>query len=102
VRSAHDPHAAIALAPQFQPEVAFLDIGLPVMDGFQLAAELRALPELRECRFVAITGYDDAEDRRQSKRAGFEAHLVKPISLETLQRVLSASRASRSERPAAG
>lgn len=94
VRSAHNPEEAIRLAAEFQPEVAFLDIGLPIMDGFQLAAALRALPELQTCRFIAITGYDDAEDRKQSRRAGFEAHLVKPISFETLQRVLRVPRSS--------
>jgi CheY-like chemotaxis protein len=102
VRSAHNPHEAILLAAEFQPEVAFLDIGLPMMDGFQLATALRALPELKDCRFVAITGYDDAEDRKQSRRVGFEAHLVKPISFETLQRVLRTRRRSSGVRPAAG
>lgn len=101
VRSAHNPEEAIRLAAEFQPQVAFLDIGLPIMDGFQLAAALRALPELQACRFIAITGYDDAEDRKQSRRAGFEAHLVKPISFETLQRVLRVPRAS-GVRPATG
>jgi CheY-like chemotaxis protein len=91
VRSAHSPSEAIAMAAQFQPEVAFLDIGLPAMDGFQLAAALRAMPELRDCRFIAITGYDDADDRKQSKRVGFEAHLVKPIAMETLESVLTAT-----------
>jgi CheY-like chemotaxis protein len=102
VRTAHDAREAIAVATEFQPDVAFLDIGLPTMDGFQLAAALRAMPELRHCRFVAITGYDDDEDRKQSARIGIEAHLVKPISLETLREVLIATYRSNSERPAAG
>ena len=90
VRSAHTPSEAIRIAAQFQPDVAFLDIGLPMMDGFQLALALRVIPELRDCRFVAITGYDDADDRKQSKRLGFEAHLVKPIAMDTLETVLAA------------
>ncbi len=88
VQTAHTPKEAINVAMRFQPDVAFLDIGLPEMDGFELAARLRSLPELRDCRLVAITGYDDAEDRKQSKRIGFEAHLVKPISLDTLEQVI--------------
>jgi CheY-like chemotaxis protein len=89
VRSAYTPAEALRVAAQFQPDVAFLDIGLPIMDGFQLAAALQAMPELRDCRFIAITGYDDANDRKQSKRVGFEAHLVKPIGMETLESVLT-------------
>jgi len=88
VKTAHTPTEAIALATRLQPDVAFLDIGLPEMDGFELVARLRSLPELRDCHFIAITGYDDAEDRKQSKRIGFEAHLVKPISLDTLEAVV--------------
>jgi CheY-like chemotaxis protein len=91
VRSAHTPHEAIRVAREFHPDIAFLDIGLPAMDGFELAAALRLLPELGGCRFIAITGYDDANDRKQSKRDGFEAHLLKPISMETLEQVLTAS-----------
>ncbi len=91
VRSAHTPSDAIRIAMEFQPDVAFLDIGLPMMDGFQLAAALRALPELRDCRLIAITGYDDADDRRQSANIGFEAHLVKPISMDTLRALVGAS-----------
>jgi len=91
VQTAHTPADAIALATRFQPDIAFLDIGLPQMDGFELAAHLRSLPELRDCHFIAITGYDDAEDRKQSKRIGFEAHLVKPISLDTLNEVVRAA-----------
>jgi CheY-like chemotaxis protein len=89
VRRAYTPGEAIRTALEFQPDVAFLDIGLPLMDGFELSAKLSAMPELRDCRFIAITGYDDADDRKQSKRIGFEAHLMKPISLDTLQRVLA-------------
>lgn len=94
VATAHTPREAIGIAGRFQPDVAFLDIGLPEMDGFELAARLRSLPELRDCRLVAITGYDDAEDRRQSQRVGFEAHLVKPISLDTLNQVILGESAS--------
>ena len=88
LRTAHTPQEALHVAGEFRPDIAFLDIGLPVMDGFELAAALRALPELGACRFIAITGYDDADDRRRSKRAGFEAHLVKPIAMDTLERMV--------------
>ncbi len=91
VQTAHTPTEALAVATRQQPDIAFLDIGLPEMDGFELAARMRSLPELRDCRLVAITGYDDAEDRKQSKRIGFEAHLVKPISLDTLEQVIQSA-----------
>jgi CheY-like chemotaxis protein len=88
VRSAHTAQEALLVAQEFQPELAFLDIGLPAMDGFELALALRALPNLDQCRLIAITGYDDAADRRRSKQVGFEAHLLKPIAMDTLERVL--------------
>ncbi len=92
VRAAYMPREAIAIALEFQPDVAFIDIGLPDMDGFELVATLSTLPELRDCRFIAITGYDDADDRRKSKQVGFEAHLVKPISAESLERAVLGAR----------
>lgn len=102
VRSAYTSNEAMRVAMQFQPDVAFLDIGLPAMDGFELASHLRALPELRDCHFITITGDTDPDVGKKSKRVGFEAHLVKPITLETLERVLSEGNNPRRERHAAG
>ncbi|HEX3773924.1 MAG TPA: response regulator [Polyangiaceae bacterium] len=81
VRVAHDPHAAIPAAVQFRPDIAFLDIGLPEMDGYELLVALRAKPELKGCRFIAVTGY---EELAANPGAGFDGHLVKPIDLGAL------------------
>ena len=80
VEVCHDPVAALEMVTRLRPEVALLDIGLPVLDGYQLAARIRALPEGRDCRLVALTGYGQDADRARSQAAGFERHLVKPIS----------------------
>ena len=75
---AHDGPQAIACASTFNPEIALLDIGLPVMDGYELAGRLRALPGLAGLRIIAVTGYGQESDRARSRAAGFHAHLVKP------------------------
>jgi CheY-like chemotaxis protein len=81
-RVAHDPRQAIPLAAQFQPNIAFLDIGLPGMDGFELLRALRAKPELAECKFIAVTGYEELGQALGSE--GFDGHMVKPIDLGAL------------------
>jgi signal transduction histidine kinase len=82
--TAHDGPTALEAARAFKPDVALLDIGLPVMDGFELARKLRELPGLRATRLIAISGYGQDHDRRQSAAAGFDAHLVKPVDLDRL------------------
>ncbi len=89
VRSATDPLAALTIYEQFQPEVAVLDIGLPVMDGYELAARLRNRPALPPCRLIAVTGYGQEQDLARSKDAGFEYHLIKPIDLAQLIRFIA-------------
>jgi PAS domain S-box-containing protein len=86
---AHDGPTGLRLAAQFRPDVALLDIGLPVMDGYELASHLRALPGLAAVRLIAVTGYDQEADRRHTERAGFERHLVKPIHFENLEEILA-------------
>jgi CheY-like chemotaxis protein len=81
VEVAHDGPSALALAETFKPELGFLDIGLPGMDGYELAAALRAAHDVR---LVAITGYGQDRDRQRSREVGFEAHLVKPITLQQI------------------
>ncbi|HKI01054.1 MAG TPA: ATP-binding protein, partial [Thermoanaerobaculia bacterium] len=88
---AHDGPTGLRIAADFQPDVALLDIGLPVMDGYELARHLRALPGLGSVRLVAVTGYSQEADRRHAQAAGFEHHLVKPIRIEQLQDVLASS-----------
>jgi len=87
-RVAHDAHAALRMADEFVPEVAVLDIGLPVMDGYELARLLRQQPRERPLRLIALTGYAQESDRRLAAAAGFDAHLVKPVGLETLEAIL--------------
>ncbi len=76
---AHHPDEAIPLAIQFRPALAFLDIGLPGMDGYELLGILRSRPELAGCKFVAVTGYEDLTSL--PGLSGFDAHLVKPVDL---------------------
>ncbi len=87
VVTAADGESAVARAPQVKPEVVLLDLGMPAMDGFETARRLRALPEMRGATLVALTGYGQPEDRRRALEAGFDRHLVKPASLESLTRL---------------
>ena len=79
---AHDAVQALALADDLRPEVAVLDIGLPVMDGYELAARLRERHP--RCRLIALSGYGQPSDQRRSSAAGFELHLIKPVDYPTL------------------
>jgi CheY-like chemotaxis protein/anti-sigma regulatory factor (Ser/Thr protein kinase) len=85
VAIAHDGPAALRAAAVFEPEIALLDIGLPVMDGYELARRLRAL---RPLHLVALSGYGQEADRRRSAEAGFEVHLTKPVDLRYLETVV--------------
>ncbi len=93
VQVAEDGPTALAVAGRFRPEVALLDIGLPVMDGYELAARLREL-SAGPLRLIAVTGYGQEEDRERARAAGFHGHLVKPIDPAVLR--------ERVERPGAG
>ena len=80
---AHDGPAALALASTTAPEIAILDLGLPVMDGYELARQFLAKPGAP--KLVALTGYGQAEDRQRTAEAGFSVHLVKPVELPALR-----------------
>ncbi|HEY1227637.1 MAG TPA: response regulator [Ramlibacter sp.] len=82
VQSFATPDEAIVQAPSFRPEVCVLDIGLPGMDGYELARRLQGAG-LR-ARYVALTGYGQASDRERSAAAGFHVHLTKPVQLDPL------------------
>jgi PAS domain S-box-containing protein len=84
VRTAIDGPSALLLAKDFLPTVAILDIGLPVMDGYELAARLREELGEQTPRLIALTGYGQPNDRERSASAGFRSHLVKPIDLQML------------------
>jgi CheY-like chemotaxis protein/anti-sigma regulatory factor (Ser/Thr protein kinase) len=89
VRVAHGGHAALALAQAFRPEVALLDIGMPEMSGYEVAEALRKEPWGSAIRLIALTGWGQERDRRQSKTAGFDRHLTKPIDMDALCGVLT-------------
>ena len=89
VRVAHEGKQALEVAAQFEPEIVLLDLGLPGMDGFQLAREMRKLAHTANALLVAVTGYGQAADRLRSQEAGFDHHLVKPVSADEIQRVIA-------------
>jgi CheY-like chemotaxis protein len=84
----HDGPAALAALQDMQPDIALLDIGMPAMDGYELAAHLRFQPGCEDLPVVAITGSGGPEDVRRSRQKGFSAHLVKPVSAASLRTLL--------------
>ena len=85
----HDGHQALRDAPARRPDVMLLDIGLPGIDGFEVARRVRKMPELDGVRLVACTGYGQVDDLRRMREAGFDRHVVKPVDAAELERVLS-------------
>jgi signal transduction histidine kinase/DNA-binding response OmpR family regulator len=90
VRTARDGNEAIASAEAFPPQVALLDIGLPGMDGYELARRLRQKLDAGNTVLIALTGYGQDRDIQRSKQAGFDHHLVKPADIRSLHAILSA------------
>lgn len=84
-----DPLKAIALARTFRPDIAFLDLGMPKMDGYALAQAFRAMPELSGLALVAVSGHDEPRDRARSRQAGFDAHVGKPLDAPLLESILA-------------
>jgi signal transduction histidine kinase/DNA-binding response OmpR family regulator len=91
VRVASDGPAAVAAAAEYRPDVAVVDIGLPGMDGYEVARRLRADPATRRAVLVAATGYGRDDDRRRAAEAGFDHHMVKPVDPAALARVVAAA-----------
>ncbi|SFD89053.1 hybrid sensor histidine kinase/response regulator [Massilia yuzhufengensis] len=89
VRTAHSATAALAMVADFAPEVALLDIGLPDLNGYELARRLRAMEGGRSMRLIAATGWGQEKDRQRAFDAGFDHHLTKPIDFERLRSVLA-------------
>jgi DNA-binding response OmpR family regulator len=90
VRVAYDGQTALATARTFQPEIVLLDLGLPGLSGYEVARRLRHEPDMGEMRIVALTGWGQEEDRRRTRDAGFDHHLVKPVDPDALNRLLAA------------
>ncbi len=88
-RMANDGHEALQEAEQFQPDVVFLDIGMPTLDGHETAKIIRQQPWGKHMVLVALTGWGQSEDRRRSKDAGFNHHLVKPADPAVVEKLLS-------------
>jgi CheY-like chemotaxis protein len=89
VESADDGEAGVALILRLRPNVAFVDIGLPDLDGYGVAERVRKALGSDVLRMVAMTGFGRDSDRRRAREAGFDAHLVKPADIESLKKVLS-------------
>lgn len=88
VEVAHDGASALLKAAEFKPQVAVLDVGLPDMDGYQLAKRIRQLELPAGLRLIALTGYGGEEELRRSREAGFDVHLVKPILPDVLAKAI--------------
>ena len=94
VRVVYDGAEAIQLAMEQPPAVVLLDIGMPGLDGYEVARRMRASPELAGTWLIALTGWGLEQDRRRSAEAGFDRHLVKPVSSAALEEVLRACAAA--------
>jgi CheY-like chemotaxis protein len=88
VQVAHNGEQAVEVAAVFKPDVVFMDLGMPIMDGFQACERMRADPWGQRARIVAVSGWGQEADRERSKASGFDEHMVKPIERHTLQRVI--------------
>jgi CheY-like chemotaxis protein len=89
VHTAHDGAAALEKAEAHKPEIVLLDIGLPGMSGYLVGARMREVAGLSKLRLIAMTGYGQEDDRKRSRDAGFDYHLVKPVDLATLAKLLT-------------
>lgn len=89
VKVYHHPVAALAAVERFRPEIAILDIGLPVMSGYELAEKIRSILGNEPCRLIALTGYGQDADRVRSTAVGFEQHFVKPVDPQRVVRVVN-------------
>jgi CheY-like chemotaxis protein len=89
VRVVYDGQAALKLAQTHPLDVALIDLGLPAMDGYQVAVHLRRRPELKSLKLIAVTGFEWANARQRSEEYGFNDHLVKPIDLDQLRALMT-------------
>ena len=99
VETVYTSEAALERALASKPQIMLLDIGLPEMDGYEVARRLRSLSVLKDVRLIAITGYGQANDRARTRAAGFDDHLVKPVGVQALKRSMVGMSAAEMERP---
>jgi CheY-like chemotaxis protein len=92
VRVAYDGQSALEAAAAFRPEVLFVDLGMPTMDGYETARHLRRLTDGDDFFLVALTGWGQEDNRRRSRDAGFDEHLTKPVDLKVLEGILTRRR----------
>src|SRR6266567_8299662 len=88
VRTLYDGQSVVSIAAEYQPDIVLLDIGLPKINGYDLARQLRTTADLRPVILVAFTGYGQDEDRRRAREAGFDYHLVKPLEPAALEKII--------------
>ena len=101
VEVAHDGHAALTKIQETRPDIVLLDIGLPGLDGYQVARTVRQDPHYDDVLLVALTGYGQKEDRRKSREAGMDEHLVKPPSIDQVRSVFNHPKLNAVRRPSA-
>jgi signal transduction histidine kinase/CheY-like chemotaxis protein len=102
VRVVYDGATALEAMSSFQPAVVLLDIGMPGMDGYQVARRVRQQPVLNEVTLIALTGWGQEEDRRHCREAGIDHHLIKPVDIETLEALLASLPSQPQETAGAG
>jgi two-component system CheB/CheR fusion protein len=93
IKMVHSGPAAIELARQWLPAVILCDLGMPGMDGYETCCRLRQLPGLEKVLIAALSGYGSEDDRRKSKEAGFDRHLVKPVGRAPLEELVNSAAA---------
>src|SRR5262249_55989989 len=102
VRAAYDGPTALLAAPTYQPDLIVLDTGLPGMNGYEVARQIRQQATAKKPLIAALTGYGQEEDRRLSQEAGFDHHMVKPIDPQALEAFLAAAESSLRQTAASG
>ena len=100
VITAHDGLEALRVAPEFEPHIILLDLGMPNLNGYETANRIRAQAWGRDIALVAVTGWGQPKDRRRTVEAGFDAHLVKPVDQNDLLKTLNEIASTRAEQPA--
>jgi CheY-like chemotaxis protein len=87
--TAHDGRRAVELARSYRPNMIFLDLSLPGLDGYEVSRQLRQEPSFEGTLLVALTGFGGEQARQRSRLAGFDLHLVKPVEVEVLQNLIN-------------